>query len=100
VVGGRGQRARFEPADVAAPVHRAAHEAGPFEHLDVLGRRGEGDRVWSGELPEHLLACGESAHHRPPGALGEGVEHRVHLFNHSVEGRGLDVEAMVNHIVN
>ena len=74
---------------MAPAVDRATDQARPFEHLDVLRRRGQRHRERLGELADGQLVSGEPAEHVPAGAVREGVQDRVHrriTFNHLVEG--------------
>ena len=81
----RGEGLGLQAAHVPPAEHGAPHQASPFEHLDVLGRGGERDRVRGGELADGPLALGEGAHHGAARGVGHRVEDRVELLNHSVE---------------
>ena len=76
---GAGERTRIEPADMRAPPHLAADQAGMLQHPYVLGGRRERHRKGFRELAHRALAAGEIAQHLPPRGVAERVEHRVHL---------------------
>ena len=67
---------------------RAAHEAGIFQHLHVLGRCRKRHAEGRGEIAHIAFAAGEIAQHRPPRGIGKGMENGIEgrvLFNHVVE---------------
>ena len=64
-------------------------QAGPLEHLEVLGDGGERHVERAGEVADRPLALGEHVEHPPPRLAGERVEHLVErdVLNHVVESR-------------
>ena len=63
-------------------------QAGPFEHLHVLGGRRQRHREGRGQLAHRQFAPGKPAEHGPSGVVRQGVEQPVHIgriYNHVVE---------------
>jgi hypothetical protein len=65
------------PQLTAAP---AGDQAGPLEHLQVLGDGLRTDRKRLGELVDRGLAAGQPREDRPPGRVGERVERGAQLI--------------------
>src|SRR5438067_237580 len=83
------ERSRVDAAVVDAPAHRAVHEPGPLQRLDVLRGRGERHAIGRRELAHGVLTLGKTPEHRAPGVIAEGAENTVEprriMFNHMVE---------------
>ena len=63
------ERAGVDADLVDAATHRAFHESGPLQGLDVLRRRGERHPMRRRELADGLLTLGEPREHRAPGVI-------------------------------
>src|SRR5579885_1000471 len=64
------QHRRFDPADVRASPHVAAHKARPLQHLHMLGRGGERHVERFGQLADVVLAQDKRSQHRAPRGIG------------------------------
>jgi hypothetical protein len=67
-------KSRWAALAVAGP----ADEAGPFQHLEVLGDGRLGQRGGLGELDDASLAGREALEDRPAGGVGKGREGAAH----------------------
>lgn len=78
-IGEIGQRAGFEAVDAPLRSHRAGHQTGLAEHLEVLRRRGLADPELHpchlGELPRRSFPrVGEPLHDAAPDRIGHRLE--------------------------
>lgn len=76
-----------EPAAADPAVAAANDQAGPFEHLQVLGNGGKGHAERPGQGADRRLAGGETGKHGASRGIGEGGERRVEprlILNHMV----------------
>ena len=100
IIGAR-ERPRVDPAVVDPSAHRALHESGSLEGLDVFRRRGERHPVGRGELAHGVFALGEPLEHGAAGVVAEGAKDEVEpcllMFNHVVEHIGC--RSIVNRLV-
>jgi hypothetical protein len=71
------ERLGAEAAAVLASHNAPADEAGPLEHADVLGGRGEGHPEGRGELGEGALSGGELPDDGAACGVRQGVEDAV-----------------------
>ena len=75
-----------ERQHVIAAAHRALHELGPLEHLDVLARGVQRDREGAREVGDPGVRHEESIEDGPPRRVGHRAQHGVHLiFTHEGE---------------
>ena len=70
------------------PLHPPLDQAGPLQHLQVLGDRRKRDLVGGGELGHRGLTGRQPLKQRTAGGMGEGgerlVERKRRMFNHMV----------------
>src|ERR1041384_5694076 len=81
---GFGERLGIQTGVVNAAAHSARYQAGTLEHLDVLGRRREGQRKRLGQLADRMLAASEALEHGATGGLAQGAEYLIEarrIFN-------------------
>src|SRR5687768_5141546 len=86
---GAGQRARVDAKVMNPAAHRALHQAGALESLDVLGRRCERHTMGCCEIGHRLLSPDEPLEHRTASVISQGAKNHVELsatlLNHMVE---------------
>src|SRR5690348_4832999 len=74
-----------------APLPRAPYQAGPLQHLDVLGHRVERHRERLRQVGDADMPARQPRHNAAAGGIGERSEseieggHCVYSFNHMVE---------------
>ena len=76
------QRHWIEVMELFAPAPHRGHEAGRFQHGNVLGHRLAGHVEVRAQLAQRLPVAGEQLVQQPAArAIGQGFENRVHCGN-------------------
>jgi len=85
---GLGQTMGLQLAHMSAPLDPPPHQSCFLQRFDVFGGRREGHAERARKLADAALRKRQAVQHRPPGRIGESVEHGIQpfglMFNHKV----------------